>query len=84
MEFRNRYHAIIAWVLVSVCGVFAGEFDFTVEVPAGQIQCFFQEVKEPRYVTMEIDYQVRFVIVGCFGRVLFLLLSLWKHHLRDK
>lgn len=38
--------------------VFAGEYDFTIEVEAGRMSCFFQEVVDPKYAHMEIDYQV--------------------------
>ncbi|CAI4224464.1 unnamed protein product [Auanema sp. JU1783] len=36
----------------------AGEYDFTVEVPPGKFQCFFQPVQNNVHKTMEVDYQV--------------------------
>jgi hypothetical protein len=41
---------------LSVAG---GEYDLTVEVPAGQIQCYFQSVAE-KHKAFELDYQVFF------------------------
>lgn len=43
--------------------VFCGEFDFTVEIPAGKFQCFFQPVDFEKHKTMEVDYQVRFNLI---------------------
>ncbi|GMR48350.1 hypothetical protein PMAYCL1PPCAC_18545 [Pristionchus mayeri] len=46
-------------VLILILGVaYAGEYDFTVEVPAGKFQCYFQTVDNNKYKTLEIDYQV--------------------------
>lgn len=46
-------------VLLLTLGIaFAGEYDFTIEVPAGKFQCYFQTVDNTKYKTLEIDYQV--------------------------
>lgn len=37
----------------------ASELDFTVEVPAGKFQCYFQAADTAKHRTMEVDYQVR-------------------------
>ncbi len=36
----------------------AMELDFTVDVPGGKMECFFQNITEEKYKTAEIDYQV--------------------------
>ncbi len=52
---------------LSTLPVDASEFAFTVEVPAGQFQCFFQVVEQSKFdagfKTMEIDYQVGEIVV---------------------
>jgi len=45
-------------LLALMCNfVIGGEYDLTVEVPAGRFECFFQPVIE-KHKTFEIDYQV--------------------------
>jgi len=36
----------------------ADEFDFTIIVPPGKVECFFQPILRREYVAMEMDYQV--------------------------
>ncbi|CAD6197523.1 unnamed protein product [Caenorhabditis auriculariae] len=44
--------------LLIVALVKCGEFDFTVEVPAGKFQCFFQPVDISKHKMLEVAYQV--------------------------
>jgi len=56
---RKIYLSFILILVLTFCqNVLSGEYDFTIEVGAGQIQCYFQEVREDRHIMMEIDYQV--------------------------
>ncbi|CAJ0918149.1 unnamed protein product, partial [Mesorhabditis belari] len=41
-------------VALTICG----EYDFTVEVPPGKFQCYFQAVTDSKYKSIEVDYQV--------------------------
>ncbi|KAK0422034.1 hypothetical protein QR680_007325 [Steinernema hermaphroditum] len=45
-------------LLFLVTSTFCSEFDFTIEVPPGKFQCFFQPVNDAKFKTMEVDYQV--------------------------
>uniref|UniRef100_A0A7E4ZY89 GOLD domain-containing protein n=1 Tax=Panagrellus redivivus TaxID=6233 RepID=A0A7E4ZY89_PANRE len=46
-------------ILAAICAVgYAGEYDLTVEVPAGKFQCFYQPVIDAKHKFMEVDYQV--------------------------
>ncbi|PAV77884.1 hypothetical protein WR25_05914 [Diploscapter pachys] len=45
-------------LLLLVALSLASELDFTVEVPAGKFQCYFQAADTARHRTMEVDYQV--------------------------
>ncbi|CAJ0580146.1 unnamed protein product, partial [Mesorhabditis spiculigera] len=47
---------LVGLALASVA--LAGEYDFTVEVPPGKFQCFFQPVTNPNHKSIEVDYQV--------------------------
>lgn len=53
-EFTN----IITVILLITPFILCGEYDFTVEVPAGKFQCFFQPVDLAKHKTLEVDYQV--------------------------
>lgn len=54
--------SILPWLVITVALFplsFAAEFDFTVMVAAGRIQCYFQSIPADQpYVHMDIDYQV--------------------------
>uniref|UniRef100_A0A1I7XRE7 GOLD domain-containing protein n=1 Tax=Heterorhabditis bacteriophora TaxID=37862 RepID=A0A1I7XRE7_HETBA len=45
---------ILIWVVPSR----TGEYDYTVEIPPGKFQCYFQPVDISKHTTMEVDYQV--------------------------
>uniref|UniRef100_A0A1I7Z8S5 GOLD domain-containing protein n=1 Tax=Steinernema glaseri TaxID=37863 RepID=A0A1I7Z8S5_9BILA len=45
-------------LLLFVTPAACSEYDFTVEVPPGKFQCFFQPIYNSKYKTLEIDYQV--------------------------
>uniref|UniRef100_A0A914X5Q0 GOLD domain-containing protein n=1 Tax=Plectus sambesii TaxID=2011161 RepID=A0A914X5Q0_9BILA len=45
-------------LLFTLSLVNASEFDFTVEVAAGKFQCYFQNIENEKFKTLEIDYQV--------------------------
>jgi protein ERP2 len=53
-----RSVAAILCVIVLVRKGNAEEFGLTVEVKPGKFECFFQPITDPKYKTMEIDYQV--------------------------
>ncbi|MFH4974871.1 hypothetical protein AB6A40_001580 [Gnathostoma spinigerum] len=38
--------------------VWSNEYDFTIEVPPGQSECYYQSVTSPQHKIMDIDYQV--------------------------
>lgn len=54
----GQFTASIVLLLPLVAFVSCGEYDFTVEVPAGKFQCFFQPVDLTKHKTLEVDYQV--------------------------
>jgi len=58
MNCRNLWLGSSFLLVALLRGVLSGEYDFTIEVRAGQIECYFQEVTDAKYITMEIDYQV--------------------------
>ncbi|TKR95053.1 hypothetical protein L596_009272 [Steinernema carpocapsae] len=45
-------------LLLSSTTLFASEFDFTVEIPPGKFQCYFQPVVDAKFKSLEVDYQV--------------------------
>lgn len=51
---------IIFWLFITFIFHFSfgAELDFSVEVPAGRMQCFFQEITEDHSRSMQVDYQV--------------------------
>ncbi|CAI5447425.1 unnamed protein product [Caenorhabditis angaria] len=49
---------LVVLLLLALGFVHGGEFDFTVEVPAGKFECFFQSVDIAKHKTLEVDYQV--------------------------
>ncbi|KAK6040549.1 hypothetical protein COOONC_21946 [Cooperia oncophora] len=51
-----RCTALLSLLLASFAAAF--EQDFTVEVPPGKFQCFFQPVDVTKNKFLEIDYQV--------------------------
>lgn len=53
---------IIGLLFVNFDFIHGGEFDLTIEVEPGKLQCFFQPVK-PKHKTIEVDYQVLFCII---------------------
>jgi len=58
MNCRNFCLLTLLAFVTLLRGVLSGEYDFTIEVRAGQIECYFQEVLDAKSITMEIDYQV--------------------------
>lgn len=51
-------HLLLLLLLLVIQPISGSEFDFTVEIPAGKFQCYFQEVHDVRTATLEVDYQV--------------------------
>ncbi len=49
---------ILLILLLSSSLVIGDEFDLTVVVAPGVIECFYQPIIDPKHVTFEIDYQV--------------------------
>uniref|UniRef100_A0A8R1IWT2 GOLD domain-containing protein n=1 Tax=Caenorhabditis japonica TaxID=281687 RepID=A0A8R1IWT2_CAEJA len=54
----GQFTLLIAALLASTTLIQCGEYDFTVEVPPGKFQCFFQPVDLAKHKTLEVDYQV--------------------------
>lgn len=54
----GQFTSVTALFLLLVVSINCGEYDFTVEVPAGKFQCFFQPVDLTKHKTLEVDYQV--------------------------
>uniref|UniRef100_A0A914X948 GOLD domain-containing protein n=1 Tax=Plectus sambesii TaxID=2011161 RepID=A0A914X948_9BILA len=49
----------ILWILCLTLGLTVGdEFDFTVIVGPGKVECFYQTIDDPKYAAFEFDYQV--------------------------
>jgi len=53
------YYLLCA-LTISHCFIFisCAETSFTVQIPAGQVDCFWQVVTDPKHTGMEIDYMV--------------------------
>lgn len=54
------FFLIFALLFIKFYFISAGEFDFTIEVEPGKLQCFFQPV-EAKHKTIEIEYQVLYI-----------------------
>lgn len=54
----GQFVVLTLFLLLIASYVLCGEYDFTVEVPAGKFQCFFQPVDLTKHKTLEVDYQV--------------------------
>lgn len=57
-RFHCHCHVLIAAWLLSAGLVLAAEFDYTVEVAAGRLNCYYVPITDPKHVKIELDYQV--------------------------
>uniref|UniRef100_A0A0N5B182 GOLD domain-containing protein n=1 Tax=Syphacia muris TaxID=451379 RepID=A0A0N5B182_9BILA len=52
------YHLFMGMMMYWTTAVFAVEYDFTINIPAGKTECYFQPLDKPEYKTMDVEYQV--------------------------
>lgn len=53
-----RYYLASLCLLCCILRISCSEFDYTVTVDAGKMNCYYQSVDNVKYKTMEVDYQV--------------------------